>query len=149
MKKEIVQESIVFLLILLFIYTAVSKLIAFDTFRLQLEHQPLTKLYASLFSILIPTVELVIAIFLILPTLRKVGLQLSLILMTTFTLYVGYMLYVWPHNKLPCSCGGIIKQMSWTQHLAFNILFTLFALLGVILTKTRRFDAKVDKALYA
>ena len=26
--------------------------------------------------------------------------------------------------ELSCSCGGVIKQMNWTQHLIFNIFFS-------------------------
>jgi len=32
----------------------------------------------------------------------------------------------------PCSCGGILSDMNWNQHLIFNIVFTMIALTGLI-----------------
>jgi len=41
-------------------------------------------------------------------------------------------------KELPCSCGGVLQEMSWQQHLVFNIVFTLLALLAAILERKRR-----------
>lgn len=135
MKKNIIIEAISILLILLFVYTGVSKMLTLYNFHRQLLHQPLTKDYASFLMIAVPLTELLIAACLLIPRFRKWGLYGSLILMGLFTTYVGYMIYIWPHNTLPCSCGGIIKQLTWRQHLVFNSIFTLLALTGILLSK--------------
>jgi hypothetical protein len=87
--------------------------------------------FAPLLAFTIPLLELIIAVFLVIPKLRKLGLHASLYLMAFFTMYVGYMLAVYPKSKLPCSCGGIIKTMNWHQHLVFNSCFTLIAFTGL------------------
>jgi hypothetical protein len=38
-------------------------------------------------------------------------------------------------KHLPCSCGGVIKKLTWPQHLAFNIFFLLIAMTGIILQR--------------
>jgi hypothetical protein len=38
--------------------------------------------------------------------------------------------------ELPCSCGGILQSMNWTQHLIFNIFFTLLGLGAIAFEKT-------------
>ncbi len=137
MKKESIVEGISMLLVLLFVYTGVTKLLTYHTFALQLTHQPLTNQYVSLLVVAVPAVELGIAACLLVPRLRKWGLYSSLALMSLFTVYVGYMLFIWPHNRLPCSCGGTIRKMSWQQHFVFNSAYTLIALTGILLNRKR------------
>jgi len=60
-------------------------------------------------------------------------LYYAFVLMTVFTLYIAYMLLFTP--KLPCSCGGVLQQMTWKQHLLFNIGFTLLAAYAIWLKK--------------
>ena len=84
--------------------------------------------------------ELLVAAGLFIPVTRKAALLGALILMGLFTIYIGYMILFTPH--LPCSCGGVLKQMSWRQHFVFNIVFTLLAGAGYTLEKnTHRFIA--------
>jgi uncharacterized membrane protein YphA (DoxX/SURF4 family) len=150
MKKKVIVDVATYLLVLLFVYTATSKLLNFGSFRLQLERQPLTMHFAQLLAFTIPLLELMIAVFLVIPKLRKWGLHASLYLMTLFTMYVGYMLAVYPKSKLPCSCGGIIKAMNWEQHLVFNSFFTLLALTGLWIYQKmhNRGDSDLDKLNY-
>jgi putative oxidoreductase len=131
MKKQTVVNITSYLLILLFAYTGFSKLLVYATFKMQLERQPLTSNVAPTLAIILPVVEIVIASILLIPRLQKWGFRASFFLMLLFTLYVGYMLAFVPTNSLPCSCGGIIKEMSWKQHLVFNIVFTAIALVGL------------------
>jgi len=39
--------------------------------------------------------------------------------------------------NLPCSCGGVLQQMTWNQHLIFNVVFTLLALFAIWLTRKK------------
>jgi hypothetical protein len=78
---------------------------------------------------ILPSVEILISLLLILPQTRRIGLWCSFVLMLTFTGYVGYMLAFTPH--LPCSCGGVLRQMTWKQHLVFNTFYSIIALLGI------------------
>ena len=133
MKKPIVVEIIVGLLVLLFTYTALSKLFEYKSFLYSLKHAPLTMAHASILSLLVPVIELITVSLLLFKSSRYWGLRISLILMITFTAYIGYMLVFIP--QLPCSCGGVIKKMSWPQHLVFNIIFTLLTLSAIWVNK--------------
>ena len=46
---------------------------------------------------------------------------------------------------VPCSCGGVLQNMSWNQHLFFNIGFVLIALTGVILHSSDRQEKQVEE----
>jgi uncharacterized membrane protein len=129
MKRSLNSELVTGLLILLFIYTATSKLLDFSTFRHVLSRSPLIGNKAPVVAWILPLIEILISMILILPRTRRIGLWSSFALMLTFTGYVAYMLVYAP--QLPCSCGGVIKQMTWKQHLVFNITYTLIAFLGI------------------
>lgn len=132
MKKYIV-EIIAALLILLFMYAAVSKLLDYDTFKLQLGKSPYLSTYAASIAWLVPVTELIICIMLIVPPIRIAGFLASFFMMLLFTGYIYLMLY---HSSyLPCSCGGILSRMSWEDHFYFNIVFTLLSLTGSLLVK--------------
>ncbi len=125
------------LLILLFVYTAISKYSDMSGFQASLEESPLIGQYSVPVSYLLPLLELIIAVLLLIPKTRLPGLFASFWLMLAFTLYIGYMLVFTP--DLPCSCGGIISEMTWPQHLIFNIFFTLLAFAGYRLHKHDRY----------
>lgn len=121
------------LLILLFFYTAISKLGAYAHFEATLLASPVTRQAARLFAVGLPVAELVVCALLFFPATRRVGLWASLLLMAAFTLYIFYMLAFVP--QLPCSCGGVLRQLSWTQHAWFNVFFTLVAATGLYYEK--------------
>ena len=129
MKRSLIAELVVGSLILLYIYTASSKLLDFGSFRHVLSRSPLIGNFAPVVAWILPTAEVLISLLLILPKTRRIGLWCSFVLMLAFTGYVGYMLAFTPH--LPCSCGGVLKQMTWKQHLVFNITYSIIALLGI------------------
>ena len=137
MKKEIYIQGISILLLFLFAYTGVSKLLTLSAFKEQLISQPLTSRYPSVFMVAIPFIELSISLLLIIPRTRRQALLGSFLLMTLFTFYVAYMLFILPENRLPCACGGIIKQLSWHQHLVFNSIFTLLAFIALLMSWSR------------
>jgi len=129
-KSEIIQYlNIVtcYLLIFLFTYTGVSKLIHHDVFESAILRSPIIKLQATIISWLIPVIELLIVSMLILQQYRKAGLVLSLLLIVIFTAYIGYMMLFIPN--LPCSCGGVLKELSWSNHLLFNSFFIIMIMI--------------------
>jgi hypothetical protein len=126
--KNSVADVVASLLIFLFVFTAISKLLNIENFKVIISRSPLLHEVAGFVSFAVPITELVISLLLFLPHYRKGALLLSSILMAAFTLYIGYMLSFTP--DLPCSCGGVIQQMTWPQHLIFNIVFFLLSLLA-------------------
>jgi hypothetical protein len=107
------------LLILLFGYTAISKLFHYRAFRATLRQVPLIEPGAALIAVLLPLCELALVLLLAVPALRRRGMKLSLALLLIMTLYLIYMVLFTPH--LPCSCGGVISRMGWTGHIFFNL----------------------------
>lgn len=117
------------MLILLWVYTAVSKLSDVDTFQRQLYKQHLDKNLLTVLTWALPLSEITAACFLIFKGTRLIGMAASLILMTIFTGYIALVLLGF-FDKIPCSCGGILKNLGWTAHLWFNIIFLFLAFLG-------------------
>jgi hypothetical protein len=154
MKRKLAIEFISGLLILLFVYTAVSKLLDFTTFHIQLSKSPFINAYANTVAWALPAGELLVALALTFKRTRLLGLYASLFLMTMFTAYIYAMLHY--SYYIPCSCGGVISKLSWTQHLWFNSGFVLLSIAGIILetkklkqpaTKTEELPAVVYAAM--
>jgi uncharacterized membrane protein YphA (DoxX/SURF4 family) len=120
----------VFALIVLWVYAAVSKLFRFALFRFQLNTYPWIRQFAGLVVWSVPLLELVIAALLISGRRRIIGLYASLCLLVVFTVYLIWMLRTEKH--LPCSCGGVIQELSWNQHLVFNVFFIAVAATGIV-----------------
>lgn len=124
-------EAITAVLLLLWIYTGLNKLIHYDKFSFEAGRSPFLQHIAPLVSIAVPPGELVIAVLLIFRRTRVAGLYASLFLMTLFTGYVYIMLHY--AYDLPCSCGGIIELLTWEQHLLVNFMLTLLTATAILL----------------
>src|ERR1017187_8534586 len=111
MKRKIAVEVIAGLLIILFIYTGLNKLMDYGTFKFQLGRSPYLQHLSGLIAATLPTGELLVAFALIFKPSRLLGLYTSFFLMTLFTGYIWIMLNY--SYYLPCSCGGILASMNW------------------------------------
>jgi putative oxidoreductase len=127
-KRSWLTDLLAAILILLFVYTAINKLMDIENFRAVISKSPIIHRKANLISWFVPSAELIISLLLLIPVSKEFGFLFSSILMGIFTFYVAYMLLFVPN--LPCSCGGVIQQMNWTQHLIFNIFFFLLSVFG-------------------
>lgn len=133
MKRHIWIEIISYAFILLFMYTAIAKLITYDTSLNDLKRSPFISDFALPLSILLPISEIAISVLIFIPKYRKYGLIGATVLMALFTGYVSAMVFT--QETLPCSCGGLIKYLTWKQHFFFNIFFTLLGVVGIILLR--------------
>jgi hypothetical protein len=131
MKKEIWIEIICCLLAILFVYAALSKLLAYEVFKFQLGRSPFLTGMSDIVAWALPTTELCVSFLLGWKRTRLAGLYCSLFLMLLFTGYIYAMLHF--SYYIPCSCGGVLAIMSWKEHLLFNIAFTLLSMSGIIL----------------
>lgn len=134
--KHLIIEGVSFLFILLFVYAAVSKLLIYEHFQVQLEQSPYLNAFADLLAWGIPAIELLVASLFFLPKLKLIGLWSSFTLMVIFTTYIIIVLNF--SNSIPCSCGGVIESLSWNQHLIFNTGFIVVAALGLLLVTTNK-----------
>ncbi len=135
--KEYLVEIISLLFIILFTYAAISKLLEYEDFNLQLGRSPFLSAYADFLVWGVPAIELIIASFFFFPKLKLTGLWSSFILMVIFTSYIFIVFNF--SDSIPCSCGGAIASLSWNQHLIFNIGFTFLAAIGVLLATTNSY----------
>lgn len=145
--SKLITEIISMLFVLLFVYAAVSKLLDFENFRIQLAQSPMLSAYAGWLSWIVPIAEIFIAVLLLYTNTRYIGLLASLALMVMFTTYIYIILN--HASNIPCSCGGVLEKMGWKTHLIFNIAFTLFALLAIHFHKKRDSKSKNKYAFYA
>ncbi|MDM1501242.1 hypothetical protein HX071_03375 [Myroides marinus] len=129
--------------VLLFVYAAISKLITFEAFQVQLTQSPLLSAYASIIAYLVIIVELVIALLLTLKQTKTLGLYLSYGLMVAFTIYIYLILNY--SDFIPCSCGGILEKMGWTEHLWFNIIVCILGLLTIYFQENDKENNKTNK----
>jgi hypothetical protein len=129
MKRKALAEIIVALLVLLFTYAAVTKLLDYSTFRLQLGRSPFITQFAGTVAWALPLGELLVALALVFKRTRLLGLYASLFLMTMFTAYIYAILNL--SYYVPCSCGGVLSKMTWDQHLWFNIFFVGLSIGGI------------------
>ena len=131
MKRKTVVDIITYLFIILFIYASVNKLIDYDNFSTELGKSPMLTAFAGWVAWVVPVVELIVVVLLTVPRLCLAGLYAAFSLMTMFTAYIVAILRF--SDYIPCSCGGVLQNMSWNQHLVFNIVFVLLALAGIFL----------------
>ena len=144
MKKGILIEIICIWFFTLFLYTSLSKFFTFNTFVWDLGRDPyIGHHFAKLGAIIIPSIEVIAAVLIVLPKTRVWGLYSALALMLMFTMYVGWMIQS-PIRH--CTCGGVLRQMTWQQHLWFNVCCTLISLMGIIMLRQQNTFSRTDKA---
>ncbi len=133
MRKNTAIPIIRFLLIFLFVYAATSKLAGHAMFRVQLTRFPVLGGYGSFLSWCIPAAEYIVVVLLFIPRWFLTGLYASATLLFLFTAFLIVMVSF--NTNLPCSCGGVIAQLSWKQHIAFNLFFLGLSLTGIYLKR--------------
>lgn len=129
--RKLILEIVSALLILLFSYAALSKLLQYDSFKFQLHKSPFVTDMSGWIAWSLPVSELIISLMLLFKTTRMIGFYASFFLMLVFTGYIYAMLNFSPF--VPCSCGGVLSRMSWEQHFYFNLLFTGISFAGIVL----------------
>ena len=131
--------------VILFVYAAVSKIIEFESFEVQLGKSPLLSAFAFWIARFVPATELLIAALLLLPRLKKTGLYMALNLMVMFSVYIFIILHY--SSFIPCSCGGVLEKMSWNTHLVFNIIFILLALIAILVLEQNTYKKNILKII--
>lgn len=134
--KERLVLVVSYLFILLFVYAAMSKLLDYENFKVQLGQSPLLSAYAGSIVWAIPFLEFIIAVLLSAKRYRLFGLYTSLGLMVLFSSYIYLILNY--SSYVPCSCGGILEKMNWEEHLYFNLFFTLLSLIALAIQQNNK-----------
>jgi hypothetical protein len=136
MKRISFLDIICVLFLVLFVYAAVSKLLEFDKFYTQIAKSPLITGHQKWIVWAVPSVEIGVSMILFIPQLQRLALYCAFTIMFVFSAYIAFMLLFTP--DLPCSCGGILNSMGWGAHLVFNIVFTMLAVVGIVLSNRQK-----------
>ena len=116
--------------ILLFCYASMSKMMDFENFQVQIGQSPLLSAFAEFISYAVIIIELIIVLLLMLQRSRIAGLYASTALMSAFTMYIFLILNY--SDFIPCSCGGILEKLGWSEHLIFNIVCIILGVLAIL-----------------
>jgi len=128
--KEYVNMIAVALLIILFSFTGLNKILNHHEFTAAMYKQPLPNWLIACLNVALPYIELSLALALLARKTRTRAIFTSTVLMVLFTAYITLGL-VHAFKHVPCSCGGPIKNMSWVQHLLFNFLVISICILSM------------------
>lgn len=123
------------LFILLFTYSAVSKMLDYEQFKVQLGLSPVLTMFSDWVAWCVPVVEILVVGLLANARFRLTGLYASFGLMVLFSCYIIAITRF--SEYIPCSCGGILQNITWNQHLVINIFFLLLGAAGVLLYRDR------------
>ena len=139
-KKQLVLECIAALVILLFLYASVSKFLDFKRFIDEINNQPLPNSWTPFLVWGIPFLEIAISAAVVFEYTRLLGFYASLAMMTLFTIYAILILaHFFPY--IPCSCGGVIRKLTWPQHLVLNLFYMAISIAGIILQRGKHFKS--------
>jgi hypothetical protein len=131
--RIILVEGITLLLFSLFLYTGISKLLDFHLFLAAIKNIHLFAVISTLIGYAVIAFELILSGLLLSSKYKLFGLYGAVGLLLSFSGYIFLEFYTQP--KMPCTCGGFLKSMTWGEHLIFNSLLIFFAILGIILNK--------------
>lgn len=136
-KEELIPAIVSYLLIVMFLYTAVSKLIIFPIYKLQMDGQPFPDALTPFLVVVIPGSEFIASGLLAIPATRTKGLYMSTVMMLIFTIYI-ILIKANTFGHIPCSCGGVLNNFTWNQHLIFNCFFLALCFLALYTERSRK-----------
>jgi uncharacterized membrane protein YphA (DoxX/SURF4 family) len=133
--KTLFTEIVSALVMFLFVYASISKIVDYQKFKIQLGQSPILTSIAGFTSWFVPTIEILVSVLLILPRYRLAGLYLSFGLMAMFSAYI---VAITKYSEfIPCSCGGVLQHMNWNEHLIFNLVFFALIASSILLYQTK------------
>lgn len=127
---NIIRTLAAVLLFLLWAYTVYSKIAGFRLFQIGMRKQVFSIELADLLAYTLPVVEGLAAALLCFRSTRIYGFVLSTGLLLAFTAYIALIMSN-VFGKVPCSCGGILEELGWTEHLIFNLAFLFLSAAGL------------------
>jgi small-conductance mechanosensitive channel len=140
-KRGLIINTVYFLFIAMFTYAAASKWMMFNVFVSQINKQPFNDKFTPLLVWGIPISEITVSLMMMLDKTRVLALKIATAMMILFT---GYIILIELNlfGKIPCACGGAIVELSWTQHLFFNLFFVFAGVLAIFLIKKNRYSTE-------
>lgn len=132
-EKQIIQLGAL-AFIFLWCYALATKLMDIQAFKWSLFNQPLPHALAVGLLFFLPILELVATLLLVRVGTRLYGFYLSFCLMFLFTAYIRLVMAK-VFGTIPCSCGGLLENTSWSEHFFFNLFWLMLSTLAIVLIK--------------
>lgn len=131
-------NTIRYAFVLLFTYAAVSKILDFENFQVQLGQSPLLNEHPEVMAYCIIIALLITVLLLCFGKAKKAGLYSTLIFASLSMLYIGIVLI----NKynLPCTCIAFFEKLSWKSNLWFCAGIDLVAFISLCITKNSEYQ---------
>jgi uncharacterized membrane protein YphA (DoxX/SURF4 family) len=143
--KQTLLEIAAVLLIVLLVYASVAKLMDYQKFVVQINQSPMLFRWGETIAVSVLALELIASVLLVFRVTRLVGLYVSFTLLCAFT---GYIIYATQFQSyIPCSCGGVLEHLSWTEHLALNLFFLALSLFAIVLYPKKGQDSFVSQKM--
>ncbi|WP_144605864.1 MauE/DoxX family redox-associated membrane protein [Algoriphagus algorifonticola] len=118
------------LLVLVWTYTGLEKVINFGSSRKAFHNQPFPAELAEILSYSIPMAELLISLLLLFSVTRWWGYLGSMLILTVFITYVG-LIWVGAFPRVPCNCAGLIESLGWSGHFYLNLGLIVVGIWGM------------------
>lgn len=128
------------LLILIWAYSGVEKLLRFEQSRKAFHNQTFPAELAEILSHSVPIAELLLALLLLFSITRWWGYLGSILLLTVFLTYVG-LIWVGAFPRVPCNCAGIIESLGWGAHFILNMVLIGISVAGMRLEMGRKSES--------
>lgn len=130
-------EVIIYGYAFIYMYTGWAKFMSMAAFIKGNSKIPYLGQYAKLIGYGIPSLEIMLAILLVIPVywIKRAALWASTVLMILFTVYLSLMVKFVEHKL--CHCGGVIESMGWKTHIAFNIIWVIAGIFALVRTKVK------------
>lgn len=136
MHKTLLLQAVSALIAALFVYAAVSKILHLEQTKVHLGQSPFISEYAIPLAYGVPAMEIAIATLLVFPAWQFLGLLTALFMLNLFNAYILAMLSF--SHYVPCSCGGVIEQLSWKGHIALNTVFACMAFVALLIQQKQK-----------
>lgn len=143
--KTHISTTIASLLAALLFYAAMSKLMDYEQSKSEMLNQVFPRNWASILTWLVPTTELLITATLLYRQSQRTGLWAATLLLTVFSIYIAIVM-TGIFGRIPCSCGGILKNMGYGTHLLFNLFFVTIGIIGIKLTNPKYTNSNIHPA---
>jgi uncharacterized membrane protein YphA (DoxX/SURF4 family) len=128
------------LLVGVFLYSAISKVLDYSDYYRNLMRSPLFHTGEVLIiSHVVIIIEFATAVMLLIPKTRRTAFGLAFFLLISFSFYLTAIAFFF--SSLPCGCGGILSKLGFGPHIVINLLSALFATVGFFKSESSTFVA--------
>ncbi|MHA6728395.1 MauE/DoxX family redox-associated membrane protein [Chryseobacterium sp. A301] len=115
--------------VVLFTYTLINKFNDFENFKAQIVHAPNLADIGILTAYTVLILLFLTILLLSFTSTHEIGLLLTFILLSLFTLYNAVLLIFFENR--PCTCIGFYEKWSWEVNLGVNIGLLLIVVYGI------------------